>query len=246
MRTLASDLGGLLFIVLVVVIPLRGLRNAERLRDAIQRDDEARLRFYDRANLFKLVLAAVAGLLYVADGRRGYGLELLPNASAWPYFATSLVAFLVTTLVLVRRLAVPAGREKLQRAMACKTMLPTTVEERRAWIGVSVVAGTTEEFLYRGFALLYLHRLLPHADTAVLILLTATLFGFAHASQGWKGMVATGIVGAALGVVAVEAGLLTAMLIHTLLDLRVLLLLNMVHNRTHALGDEHASSPAPS
>jgi membrane protease YdiL (CAAX protease family) len=98
------------------------------------------------------------------------------------------------------------------------------VAERRTWILVAITAGVTEELLYRGFVLWVLAHLFPSADTFTLLLIGGVVFGFAHLYQGTKGVVLTAIFGVVLGQVMITAGLLAAMAIHTLIDLRVLLI----------------------
>ena len=230
MRTFAYAVATALFVVLAVVIPIRGVLRIERIRDEIARDAGARRRYYRRSNVLKAALAALAGLLYFANGRRGYGLELLNAQAVW-YIALVVGVLVVSSFVLDRRLARPAVMEKARTALAANPLIPETPAERRSWITFSVIAGIAEELLYRGFVLLYLHRVFPHATAVLLVVVSATIFGLAHAYQGRRGIIATAIVGVSLGAVALEAGLLAAMLFHALLDLRILVVLKSIDAR---------------
>jgi CAAX protease family protein len=100
---------------------------------------------------------------------------------------------------------------------AIKLLSPRTGAEMIVWVLVSVTAGITEEFLFRG----YLQRQLlavtksPHAA----VVLQATVFGAVHLYQGWKGAVGITIYGALFGVLALmRRSLLPGMMQHTAQD----------------------------
>ena len=91
---------------------------------------------------------------------------------------------------------------------------------------LSLSAGVTEEITYRGLLLLTLAVVLPSdAPTALLVTVAAVSFGLAHWYQGWTGIVSTGIFGALMaGLFLVTGSLLLPMVLHTLVDLRALML----------------------
>jgi membrane protease YdiL (CAAX protease family) len=104
-------------------------------------------------------------------------------------------------------------------------LLPATAQEKRVFAGLAITAGICEELLFRGFGIAYVRWLWPGASDAALIALTAASFGLVHLYQGARGVVLTTLVGAYLASVTVSAGsLLPAMVMHALLDLRVLAL----------------------
>ncbi len=102
-------------------------------------------------------------------------------------------------------------------------MLPQTKSERRWFALVCVSAGVCEEVLFRSFLIRYFvgapwHFLLPLAFG-----LSWIIFGINHAYQGLKGVVSTCIVAACFSVIVIGFGsLIPAIVIHTLIDLRVL------------------------
>jgi len=144
--------------------------------------------------------------------------------------AGMLVGALLGTLVAVGvwRLVARLRRTDtvpLAGSAALTPMLPTTRAGRRGWAALSVTAGITEEVTYRGLVILTLATLLPTADPRVVVVLAAVLFGAAHLYQGWTGMLATGVAGAALAGLYLGTGsLVVPMALHVLIDLRVLLL----------------------
>ena len=91
---------------------------------------------------------------------------------------------------------------------------------------LSLSAGVTEEITYRGLLLLTLAIVLPSdAPTGLLVTVAAVSFGLAHWYQGWTGIVSTGIFGALMaGLFLVTGSLLLPMVLHTLVDLRALML----------------------
>jgi len=121
----------------------------------------------------------------------------------------------------------PTGNRDLMR------MLPRTRGERWSWAALSITAGIGEEVVWRGFGLTLLFALLPAFHPAVPIALAALAFGFAHWYQGAIGVLATAVIGAALATLFWASGsLLWPMLVHALLDLRVLPVRAPVHATT--------------
>jgi membrane protease YdiL (CAAX protease family) len=53
--------------------------------------------------------------------------------------------------------------------------------------------------------------------------ISSVAFALAHVYQGWRGVLFTSLLGALFAVVAAASGLLAAIVLHALLDLRLLL-----------------------
>jgi membrane protease YdiL (CAAX protease family) len=105
-------------------------------------------------------------------------------------------------------------------------MLPTTRAQRWLFVVVCLTAGICEEWIYRGFALHLFAAELPNVNAWWLIAAQAVMFGIAHAYQGRAGTILTGILGVIFGALYVGTGsLLLPMIMHALVDLRILLLL---------------------
>jgi len=139
-----------------------------------------------------------------------------------------VVAFVVGSLlqVVVIRFNEKA-REKVLRAFKrLAFMLPITPEER-AWFGlVSVTAGICEEVLYRGFLIRYLSNGPWHAGLWIALAIASISFGLAHGYQGLSGIIGTALLGAVMAVIFLSTGSLwLPMVLHAIIDLRVLLLL---------------------
>lgn len=215
----------LLFFSLVFVIPVRGRSRYERFRQEVANDPSARLRFYRSSLPPKYVLSLVVIALFFANHRDAPGIRLATSAEATAFLMPVLVGMLLGAVIVKWRLRRPTSRVKLARSLRnIADLLPRTVGERRTWVLVSITAGVTEELIYRGFVLCVLDHELPSADTLTLLVLGGLIFGLAHLYQGAKGVVLTGVVGVVLGTVMISAGLFAAMVIHTLIDLRLLVI----------------------
>lgn len=102
-------------------------------------------------------------------------------------------------------------------------LLPVTRQERKSYAAASVTAGITEEITYRALPILLFLHLLPGHNRLLVVVGSAVLFGLAHRYQGWAGMALTGVIGLVLGGLYVLSGSLwPSMLVHVLLDLRLL------------------------
>ena len=117
-------------------------------------------------------------------------------------------------------------------------LLPATVREARVFIGVSLTAGICEEVLYRGYLLWYLQSL-GLGRGAVVVAIVA--FGLAHAFQGIRGIVLTGVMGAVfMGLYLLTGSLVAPIVLHATVDLANFLMVYRLFQRT-----ETAASSSP-
>lgn len=122
--------------------------------------------------------------------------------------------------------------EGLERFLApVSAFLPYTKKERWLFAGICVTAGVCEEILFRGFLLFYLQEVFGSAPW-VAIVVSSAIFGLCHVYQGFTGVLTTGVLGAVLAGLYLSSGsLLLPIIIHTLIDLRVLLLQRLASGR---------------
>jgi uncharacterized protein len=96
--------------------------------------------------------------------------------------------------------------------------------ERRWFAALSITAGFSEELLFRGFLLRYLHTMPLHLPFVWAVLTSALIFGAHHLYQGRQGFLSTAILGLVFTAVLLVTGSLWAgMLYHAATDLSVLL-----------------------
>jgi membrane protease YdiL (CAAX protease family) len=83
-----------------------------------------------------------------------------------------------------------------------------------------------EEIIFRGFLLRYLHTAPWHLTLIWAIALSSAIFGLQHLYQGIAGVLQTTVMGVLFCLIFLITGnLAVPILLHTVMDLRVLLLL---------------------
>lgn len=224
-----------------------------RRQEAVE-GEPARLRFYRSWTLQGCASAVLAVLVVLALPGVGLGDIgfRLPSIAGLDRFgltggstSTSTVAGMITGVLLATvgfavahrlrtrrsarrpaRAPVPPAAPPRGQMAAILPMLPRSRAGRRGWAMLSLSAGVTEEITYRGLLLLALAIALPSSTPRpVLVVVAAVLFGLAHWYQGWTGIVSTGLVGGVMAGLYLSTGsLLVPMVLHTLVDLRALLL----------------------
>ena len=232
---MAHDVAGLvstaLVVLLVVLQPLRGRQRYQRLVEELKKDPGARRRFYVRGIVTAWLAVGIVALIGALDGRgpSSIGLRvdhLKPHAPLLIglYVGASVLALGASLIVILRGSASLTVRFRRQ-LRGYVELLPRTTRERRTFALVAVTAGICEEILYRGFGVAYVKWLVPSASALTLIVVIGLAFGIAHLYQGVRGVVLTGLIGGLFTSLTLATGtLLPAIIIHVLVDLRVVFL----------------------
>ena len=171
------------------------------------------------------VLALLGGAVVALDGSltaTNVGLSGLP-AGHLVAMAGGTLAALAAGILLIAGLRGILNRPESPDLLH---LVPRTARERRLFWGVSVTAGITEEFVFRGIALTTLARIVPLDGPPgpwVAAAMVSVAFGLGHAYQGGLGMMRAGTLGYLLAVpVLLTGSLLPGMVAHTLIDLTLL------------------------
>jgi membrane protease YdiL (CAAX protease family) len=136
--------------------------------------------------------------------------------------AVGLLIGMIAPVIIVRRHPVSIDRQ----LAPIRFLLPTTTLQRWLFVLVCITAGIAEEWIYRGFVFHFLVAELPTLNGWLIAVAAAVLFGIAHAYQGKVGTVLTGLLGFIFSLLYIVTGsLLLPMAMHTVLDLRIFLLL---------------------
>lgn len=99
-------------------------------------------------------------------------------------------------------------------------LLPDTNGERKLWTVISITAGLTEEFLYRGFLSLALTQLFPAINLPLTAIICSIIFGLGHTYQGVSGVVKTGLLGLFFHALYIATGsIIPGVLLHFAIDL---------------------------
>ena len=217
-------------------------RNIERLARRIAADPNARTNEYlwTIAMEWGLTLALLVGWQWAARPLPALGVVLPGSTGAW-------WTLLVCTVGIgfyaqqARTLATSADaqaslQKQLESQPNVRMILPVTIREARVFRGVAITAGICEEVLYRGYLLWYLQSL-GLGRGAVVVAIVA--FGLAHAYQGIRGIVWTGVMGAVfLGLYLLTGSLVAPIVLHATVDLANGLMLYRASRR----GETAASS----
>jgi membrane protease YdiL (CAAX protease family) len=200
---------------------VRGSLLALRRWRAFQRSTEPA----KRERLFRnLLLREALALAAALSACSLDGLQLRTPDDWAPEFLAAVGGSLVLSVLFF--LFTRRGRRLRDRLMGTLgAMAPESAAERRLFILVALQAGPVEEILYRGFVLAFL-QWLGVTSWPILIGASALLFGLGHAYQKIFGVVVTSLLGALFALIALETGsLYVPIIVHTLVDLRGLLLL---------------------
>lgn len=205
----------------VVVVPILGFRRYRQLSDpATTPERRRRLLASSIIRKWFLVLPVLVLWAYAPEAVSWTG-----DDSQWWVAPLWIASVAVGAVIIVIRRRDPERRRRLVRsAAAFSALLPRTTSERPLFVLFAITAGVTEEILYRGFLIPYLAWAMNAPDWLGPAILAGMIFGLLHVYQGWRGVLMTGILGMAFGVVYLGIGLLPLIVVHTLLDLRVLLI----------------------
>lgn len=238
--TLATALAVLIVIVPVVI----GVRRYPEMIDPAT--TPARRRALRIRGLVRTwtIFAAVVTVSLAAP----FPFQWAPTPAGIPFVVALAVGSVVGVVLLIRSLRTPDGRSALAKASAkFAGILPRSRAERSLFAAVAVTAGITEEVAYRGFLIAYLVWLLPGGNTYVAAVVAGLAFGLGHAYQGWRGIAQTAGIGVLFGLLYPSVGLVALIVVHAVIDLRLLLLpIPEAPAETGHLGDTDGSgSTAP-
>jgi membrane protease YdiL (CAAX protease family) len=244
---LAAVLASALAAAMVFVQPWAGRHRYRRLIASVGQQPEARLRHYRRGIIGEWAAVGAVVVIGLLSGRNGSSIGLrLGDHPGSEAIITAEVAALLGISALVFHFGGRGIREMLRRqARGFEALLPRGRRERTVFALLAVTAGVCEELLLRGFGIAYLRWLWPDAPRMALIVITAAAFGLMHLYQGPRGVVLTGLVGGYLAWLVLSTGsLVPAMVMHALLDLRVLALPDL--DSTDSAGSAHSTGSADS
>ena len=222
----------LLALFLIVGAPILDHYDMKKLKAST--DPKLKLHFYQKTIVALWLLTAVA---CAAVGFRPL-FTISPGAEGISWLSTGswvriLVVLVIGALLVVILLpAVQAIWSEKIRARFTKAIqfldfiMPMTPKERRWFVPLCVTAGVCEEILCRGFLLHYFHTFPFHLELIFTLVLSSAIFGMGHLYQGVAGVIQTAVMGFIFGLIFFLTGtLLVPIVLHALIDLRVLLLL---------------------
>jgi uncharacterized protein len=226
----------LLFLFLAIVAPLWDYYDTGRLKK--HPGSAQKIRYYKTTAAWLWIASAVAVL--IVGWERVFTITPAPYDAAWlfghlwvRYLVGTLIALFVAlslqpfvTVALKKLRKKPRTYRTAETVKSLDYFLPATSTERRWWAFIAITAGVCEETLYRGFLVHYLHASAFSLNLTVALLISSGLFGLVHLYGGVSGVVGSFVFGFLMGMLFLLTGnLLLPMIVHALLDLRMLVIL---------------------
>jgi membrane protease YdiL (CAAX protease family) len=209
----------LIFVVLGVVLPLRGRIRLQKLLSTPHTTKRDRMTLYISTIAFQWLAVALAAWRARARGLSLEELGLLVHGRERVAVAAIVGAATLGGLqwLNLRRMSRTPGKARDFMQALAERILPHARIELLLFLALSVTAGLCEEFLYRGFAMAALTR----APLPVwgIVLVSSVLFALAHLYQGRGGLVSTLVIGTVFGTARIAYdGLAAVSLWHITID----------------------------
>lgn len=228
-----------LYVVLVLglIFPIGGWWAYRRFLARLETQGEGALvREYQYTLLWLLGLGAGALLVWFEAGRGWPSIGFGPTdygASDGFIVGATIGAFGALALRPLLALFVPRFADAMRSAYApLAPFLPKTGTQLFWGLFVSVAAGVAEEIAYRGMLMAYLVTWFSNWGA---LAISSLLFGAAHLYQGWKGVLTTTLLGAALGYIYIKTDSLTLpILLHIAINVSSMLTAWIVLRRRSA------------
>jgi membrane protease YdiL (CAAX protease family) len=170
----------------------------------------SRTRFYKQTIIFQLVLAAIAAWTAYTHGILAMPLPQRPLV-AW---SAAALMYVLTVLTLKLRWSSRSAASK-QRLY---DILPHNTNEMVPYVFICIVAGTAEEFIYRGVMTELTQRLIGIVIVTMIVI--SISFAAAHAMQGLRSMAGIFVIALAChALVWLAQSLIPVMAVHFAYDL---------------------------
>ena len=169
------DTISILFLLWVLVLmPVLGFLSWRKVKSGTPLPPKER-----RYRAMIVLQVLLLSLTYLAAKENNFSLF----GPAWPPDWTWVAAAAYLVLIMAR---IRAGWRKLteERKQRARLTLPENPAEMRYWIPISLLAGVTEEYAYRGVAFSVLARIT--GSPLISLALCVFSFGIAHMMQGWR------------------------------------------------------------
>ena len=172
------DVSGLVFaFVVCILLPLAAIRSARRAPSEVV---DTRMSKRLRPVVILIALAAIA--LVVADRN---DITLFPRHQHAASHVTLGLAVLLVILALTE-LQLRSSTIEERRRLWARQLIPKNAAGRSVWVISAILAGATEEIIFRGVLFALLVALTGNVTVAAAI--SAGVFALAHYRQGWKNM----------------------------------------------------------
>jgi hypothetical protein len=169
-------------LLLLVVLPALALRTWFRLRSGTPLPPKLR-RF--QGMIWMQIL--LFGMTTVPARRNGIALFAPGRISLWIWLAAAAYLALIAV-----RTKITWPRLSNERRQKARTILPENPSEMLYWIPISILAGVTEEYAYRGVAFSALLTITRSMPLSLMICIAA--FAVAHITYGWRAVLSSALL----------------------------------------------------
>jgi membrane protease YdiL (CAAX protease family) len=216
----------LILLFLGTVVPWRGAARMKRLLAKPQLTSADRLSLYGSTILLQWLIVVIVAWRCAA---RSVGPDELGLAASDPWRIAGVSVVLTGVLCLnqilgLRKIARLPQAQRGSLFALTERIMPQTKTESLVYAALSCTAGISEEFLYRGFVLTALVRMVVNfiPPNAVASALSAAWFSLGHVYQGRRGIITTFVVGILFASVRVWTGSLIPVIVaHIGIDMTI-------------------------
>jgi membrane protease YdiL (CAAX protease family) len=164
-----------------------------------------RIREYQNSIAWIWILSLLALIIWINNERDliNLGLNFSMVWSAWMGIALAAIGLTYMFFVLRTTKSNNEQRSSIYSKLKDSNVslyLPHTKNDFIWFVFVSISAGICEELLFRGFLIWYINEF---SSIVFAVILSSVLFAFAHAYQGWKGVLQSGAAGLILAIIYV-------------------------------------------
>ena len=210
----------LLTAALVLALPACGILMYRRL-SMLPADSPGRAKLSIYLVIIALEWVLVGALCFVASrhalNMADLGERVGPVRRTLAMSAGLLILLALLSFQNIRKIRIAAVEELEKDLRRLKRFLPQSTVETAVFMVMALTAGICEELLYRGWLVNFIAVLTHSAWAGVAI--GGVLFGLAHAYQGPKGIMATGVLGLVFGAIFVLSGsLFPGQILHAAID----------------------------
>ncbi|HEV7429406.1 MAG TPA: CPBP family intramembrane glutamic endopeptidase [Thermoanaerobaculia bacterium] len=203
-----NALGVMLLVLAGVLLPILIIKSARRLGTGPL--PISRSRFYRQTIIFQLFLAAIAAWTAYTHGILAMPLPERPLLS----WSAAALMYVLTVLTLKLRW----GSRSAAAKQRLYDILPHNRTEMLPYVFICIVAGTAEEFVYRGVMTELAQRLIGIAIVTMIAI--SISFAAAHAMQGLRSMAGIFVIALAChALVWLAQSLIPVMVVHFAYDL---------------------------
>ncbi|AXT20262.1 CPBP family intramembrane metalloprotease [Flavobacteriaceae bacterium AU392] len=206
-----------LVFLIAIVYPIYAILMGGKDKEFLLNNPEKKVHAYKTTALIQVVLCFIilVGLIYNNDGLSLIGLSFITNL----LWMTALIISVFIGFWIINKMKIPVSKRESLKPKFDDVIyiIPTTLREYKWAIIISVIVGTLEEIIFRGFLFWQLNH---HMHFIIAIITTNVIFGLCHYGTGLKNALNTLYLGTFCSVLyMVTDSLWLPIFVHILVDI---------------------------